>query len=99
MGCAYFCPVDHERSYVKLDKFLLSKGHASIGLDIALEHWGVLNRTDLYLHAKPGGRLGSHPDFGFLGIEAFTASLAHGMGLAVDRVHSDRNCNASWKGL
>ena len=37
-------------------------------------------------------------DFSVSGSNAYIGSLALGMGLAVDRVHSDRNCGA-WKGL
>ncbi len=58
---AYFCLMDHGSSYVKLDKFLLSKGRASIGQDIALEHRGVWSKWDLDLCCKPGGFRGGHP--------------------------------------
>ncbi len=99
MDCGFFGLIDHGSNYVKPDTFTLSKGHAAIGQFIVLEHWGVLSQSDLDLYCKPGGRLGGYPDFSVSGINAYTGSLAHGMGFAVGSVHSDRNCNASWEGF
>ena len=64
--------------------------NAAIGQYIVLEHRGVLNKRDLDLYCKPGGRLGGHPDYGVPGINASTGSLAHGMGLAVGMARADR---------
>jgi transketolase len=71
------------------DTFLMSKGHGCMAQYVALEAMGVLNRADLDLYCKPGGRLGCHPDYGVPGIEASTGSLGHGMALAVGMAYTD----------
>jgi transketolase len=74
-----------------LDTFLLSKGHGCLSQYTILEELGVLSRTDIEQYCKPGGRLGTHPDYGVPGIEASTGSLGHGMGLAVGMAYADKS--------
>jgi len=40
--------------------------------------------------SQPGGRLGTHPDYGLPGIEAATGSLGHGLPLALGMALADR---------
>jgi transketolase len=72
------------------DTFLLSKGHGSAAQYVVLEKLGVLTPEDMALFCKPGGRLGTHPDFGIPGIEAATGSLGHGLPIAVGMALADR---------
>ncbi|MEW6319653.1 MAG: transketolase [Acidobacteriota bacterium] len=72
------------------DTFVLSKGHGSVALYVILERLGVLTRADLDMYCKPGGRLGTHPDYGIPGIEASTGSLGHGLPLALGMALADR---------
>jgi transketolase len=71
----------------KKDKFVLSKGHAAIGLYIILNKIGLIKNKDLQLYSSKNGILGVHPDFGNPGIEASTGSLGHGLGLSAGIAH------------
>lgn len=72
------------------DVFLMSKGHGCLIQYLILEERGILERQDLELYCKPGGRLGAHPDYGLPGVAAATGSLGHGMGIAVGMAYADR---------
>jgi transketolase len=72
------------------DTFLMSKGHGCMSQYVVLEDLGILDRTDLYLYCKAGGRLGCHPDYGNPGIEASTGSLGHGMALATGMAYTEK---------
>jgi transketolase len=72
------------------DTFLLSKGHGCLSQYVILEDLGVLTAEDLAMYCRPGGKLGSHPDYGVPGIEAATGSLGHGLTLAVGMALADR---------
>ena len=74
----------------KKDKFILSKGHAAIGLYILLCKIGVLKKKDLQFYSSNSGILGVHPDYGNPGIEASTGSLGHGLGLSAGIAHGLR---------
>jgi transketolase len=63
-------------------KFVLSKGHASLGLYVVLDHFGLLN-TDLNSFCKFDSLLGGHPTLNIPSVEASTGSLGHGMPIAV----------------
>lgn len=75
--------------YVLYDKilknnhhFILSKGHASLGLYVILEHFGLLNE-DLNNMGKFESKLGGHPSRYIDGVIASTGSLGHGLPIAV----------------
>jgi transketolase len=72
------------------DTFVLSKGHGSLAQYVVLHKLGVLSAGDLELYCRPGGRLGTHPDYGTPGIEASTGSLGHGLGIALGMALADR---------
>ena len=74
----------------KPDTFVLSKGHGSLSQYTALEELGVLSKSEMDKYCKPGGKLGTHPDYGTPGIEASTGSLGHGLGLAVGMALADK---------
>jgi transketolase len=84
----YFGLMRHDRQHP--DTFVLSKGHGSLAQYVCLEELGVLSHKDMDRYCKPGGVLGTHPDYGTPGIEASTGSLGHGMGLALGMALADR---------
>lgn len=72
------------------DTFLLSKGHGALAQYVILEELGILSREDLDNYSKPGGRLGTHPDYGTPGIEASTGSLGHGLAMTLGMALADK---------
>jgi len=68
------------------DRFVLSKGHASLGLYAILGAHGYFPLDELTSFASNASRLGGHPDsLKVPGVEASTGSLGHGMPMAVGR--------------
>jgi len=66
------------------DRFILSKGHASLGLYAVLAEKGFLPRSDLYSFGSLASPLGGHPDSTLVGgVEASTGSLGHGLPFGV----------------
>lgn len=64
------------------DRFILSKGHASLGLYVVLDHYGILE-TDIDSFCKFDSLLGGHPSIKLSAVQASTGSLGHGMPIAV----------------
>ncbi len=65
------------------DRFVLSKGHASLGIYGILAQRGFFPLEELNTFASSSGRLGGHPDSRKVpGVEASTGSLGHGMPMA-----------------
>jgi transketolase len=66
------------------NRFILSKGHASIGLYAVLAEKGFFTWDDLKNFGKAGSIFGGHPDRTKVpGIEASTGSLGHGFPMAI----------------
>lgn len=64
-------------------RFILSKGHASIGLYMVLAERGILDPKHLDDFGRYGSILGGHPDRTKVpGVEASTGSLGHGFPMA-----------------
>jgi transketolase len=76
------------------DTFLLSKGHGSLAQYLVLEELGILPREELDRFCKPGGKLGTHPDYGLPGIEAATGSLGHGLPITIGMALADKRLEA-----
>lgn len=70
-------PADPER-----DRFVLSKGHASLALYAALHVRGWLTTEELASYCGDGSLLGTHPEAGLRGVDFATGSLGHGLSLA-----------------
>jgi transketolase len=70
-------PRDPER-----DRFVLSKGHASLAVYAALYLRSWLSHEQLSTYCADGTRLGTHPEPGVPGIDFATGSLGHGLSLA-----------------
>jgi transketolase len=64
------------------NRLILSKGHASLGLYVVLERYGLL-QSDIGDFAKFDSDLGGHPSDKLFAVEASTGSLGHGLPLAV----------------
>ncbi len=65
------------------DMFILSKGHASLGLYVILAEKGFFKRELLDTFCKYNSILGGHPNrIKTPGVEASTGSLGHGMPIA-----------------
>lgn len=70
-------PEDSDR-----DRFVLSKGHASLALYAALHLRGWLSPDELSTYNTDGTLLGTHPSAALRGVDFSTGSLGHGLSLA-----------------
>ena len=64
------------------DRFILSKGHASLGLYIILDHFGLL-KEDINTFCDLNSKLGGHPTDKIDNVESSTGSLGHGFPIGV----------------
>jgi transketolase len=64
------------------ERFVLSKGHASLALYAALHETGVIDGEELASFCADGSRLGTHPDHVLPGVDFSTGSLGHGLSIA-----------------
>lgn len=87
MMCAVYETMRHDPKnpqWPERDVFILSKGHAALGLYAVLAEHGYFPKEELKTFGAFQSRLGCHPDrFKVPGAEASTGSLGHGIGLAV----------------
>ncbi len=65
------------------DRFVLSKGHAVLGLYAALAEAGWLPEERLDTYCADGSVVSGHPEHALDGIEFSTGSLGHGLGYGV----------------
>ncbi|MHC5060109.1 MAG: transketolase [Planctomycetota bacterium] len=66
------------------DRFILSKGHASVALYAVLADKGFITNDQLATYGHPGTNLGGHADmYKVSGVEASTGALGHGFGFGV----------------
>lgn len=65
------------------DRFVLSKGHASLLMYNILAKAGYFTFAELNSYCQPGTRFGSHPTIAVPGVEASTGALGHGYSYAV----------------
>ena len=68
------------KKYIKKNFFILSKGHASIGMYAVMYFFKYINKKTFYSFCKLNSKLGGHPDSTKLPIFNFsTGSLGHGL--------------------
>ena len=68
------------KKYIKKNFFILSKGHASIGMYAVMYFFKYMNKKTFYSFCKLNSKLGGHPDSTKLPIFNFsTGSLGHGL--------------------
>lgn len=79
------------RDYINTEKgrFVLSKGHASLGLYAIMDHFKLLDE-DIFNFCKFYSKLGGHPSCSLKGIECSTGSLGHGLPFSVGLAISER---------
>jgi transketolase len=71
-----------KKGNIDRDRFILSKGHASLGLYVILDHFGLLEE-DLKEFCDFNSKLGGHPTDKITNVEASTGSLGHGLPIGV----------------
>jgi transketolase len=73
-----------EPSWADRDRFVLSKGHAAIGLYPVLADLGYFDPSELDDYTRLGSRFGDHPDMRKIpGVDFSSGSLGHGLSVAV----------------
>ena len=77
-------------------RFVLSKGHASLGLYAIMDHFGLLEE-DIFNFCKFDSKLGGHPSCRVKGVECSTGSLGHGMPFALGLAMSEKILGTSRK--
>lgn len=77
----------------KKEKIILSKGHASLGLYVILEHFGLLENLDSFCEFD--SIIGGHPTDKIKNVEISSGSLGHGlpMGLGMALGNKIQNIN------
>lgn len=71
------------------DRFILSKGHSSIGLYTTLCLRGFINRDTLFTFRQDGSLLCGHPDMNKVsGVEMSTGSLGHGLSVGIGMAYA-----------
>ena len=66
------------------DRFILSKGHAAIGLYPILAELGYFDASELETYTRLGSAFGDHPDMRKVrGIDFSSGSLGHGLSIGV----------------
>ena len=86
-------PDDPER-----DRFIMSKGHCSAALYIALASRGFFPVEELSTFMKPLSRLNGHPDRRKIpGVETSTGPLGHGLPVAIGAALAAKITGAAWR--
>tara|TARA_Y100000591_G_scaffold332752_1_gene371396 strand:- start:2418 stop:3170 length:753 start_codon:yes stop_codon:yes gene_type:complete len=68
------------KKYFKKNFFVLSKGHASIGIYAIMQHFNIISKKIFNSFCKIDSKLGGHPDSTKLPVLNFsTGSLGHGL--------------------
>lgn len=70
-----------DNSQKKRDHFILSKGHAALGLYAAMFLKGIITQSQLHSYHTDGTQIGTHPEYGVPGVELATGSLGQGIGV------------------
>jgi transketolase len=71
-----------EAAEAERDRFVLSKGHAALGLYAALAATGRIDRELLSTYCGEGSMLGAHPEHVLPGVDFSTGSLGQGLSIA-----------------
>lgn len=79
------------------DRFLLSKGHAAVGLYATLAERGFFPIGELAGYGRPGSRLMGHPVRAVPGVELPTGSLGHGLALGCGFALAARYAGRVWR--
>lgn len=81
----YYCGIlkikPKKSNWQNRDRFILSKGHATVALYAILADLGFFPLAELNNFTQAGSRLGGHAENHVPGMEAFTGSLGHGLSI------------------
>lgn len=77
------------------DRFVLSKGHAALGLYAALAATGRIDPALLSSYCGEGSMLGAHPEHVLGGVDFSTGSLGQGLSIAVGAALAARRQGSS----
>ena len=73
----------NDQDWAERDIFILSKGHAALGLYCTLAQYGYFPVSDVFTFGAFESNFGCHADrFKVPGVELSTGSLGHGIGVA-----------------
>lgn len=72
----------YEAMSTDTDRFILSKGHAAIGLYAVLFDKGLISQEEYESYHQDGSRLIAHPNHVVHGVDVSTGSLGHGPAIA-----------------
>ncbi|MDR1913232.1 MAG: transketolase [Clostridiales bacterium] len=73
----------NNQNWLERDRFVASKGHASLALYCVLREVGFINREFLLTYGKPGSHLGGSLSLEVPGVDWHTGSLGHGLSAGV----------------
>lgn len=80
------------------DRFIMSKGHACLGLSTILFLKGFISKHELESFRKNGGSLSAHVDMKKMpGVDMSTGSLGHGLSVGVGRALSGKINNEDFR--
>jgi transketolase len=79
------------------DRFILSKGHACVGVYGALAEVGIIDRKDLETYGLDFSPLMNHISHKVKGVEFSTGALGHGLPFGVGKALAAKINNAQWK--
>ena len=79
------------------DRFILSKGHACVGVYAVLAECGFFDREMLATYGRDGSILMNHISHKVPGVEYSTGSLGHGLPFGVGKAFAAKKEGADWK--
>lgn len=82
-----------------LSNFVLSKGHAALGLYAGLFLLGKITTAELLSYCQKGSVFEEHPNHKVPGVSSPTGSLGHGLGFMIGRLIGFRSRNIEASGV
>lgn len=79
------------------DRFILSKGHACVGVYAVLAECGYFKKSMLATYGKNGSILMNHISHKVPGVEFSTGSLGHGLPFGVGKAMVAKKTKVNWK--
>lgn len=79
------------------DRFILSKGHACVGVYASLAARGFFPETDLLTYGQDGSPLMNHISHKVRGVEFSTGSLGHGLPFGVGKALAAQRRGDAWR--
>ena len=79
------------------DRFILSKGHACVGVYAALAESGFIKHGDLLTYGRDHSPLMNHVSHQVPGVEFSTGSLGHGLPFGVGKALAAKRSRQAWR--